>query len=97
MWMRALDAEAIKDLLRTGPCVFVVIDYLSAPLWIDPAECFQFWRIEVQAHLCDTERIYLNDYPTGYCYSASEWCLDSGDTAVVLQKHHRRRWYVPNV
>jgi len=48
--MRALDADAIKDLLRTGPCVFVVIDYLSAPLWIDPAECFQFWKSEVQAH-----------------------------------------------
>src|SRR4051812_26406943 len=87
-WVREVPAEAIKDLLRAGPCVFVVVDYLSARRWVDPAECFTFWKSEVQAHLCDAARPYREDYPDDYCYDASAWRLRSADTIIVLQLQH---------
>jgi hypothetical protein len=83
-----LNCEEIRGLLRSLPRRFVVADF--GPLqWIEAAECFTFWKHEVQDHICeDLHAIHLDDCPGGYCYAASRWLLASGETVIVLEKYH---------
>src|SRR5689334_14436009 len=86
---RDLSANDIRELLRKGTIRFVAAN-VGAPLWWVPqAECFSFWKSELQPHLADPDGEWdLDDYPRGYCYLASEWQMEDGTPVVVLECHH---------
>ena len=87
--IRSLTEDDIRSLLRSGKIQFVVVDVGAVPRWIQPNECFQFWKNEAQPRLAREARVILDDFPGGYCYFASPW--DGGDPAspiVVLEKQH---------
>jgi hypothetical protein len=79
---------AIRDLLRTGPVRFVVAD-VGAPLfWVPEADCFDFWKKEVQPHLAEPDqRAYLEQFPGEYLYFASQW-NDGASPIILLSKSH---------
>jgi hypothetical protein len=86
--VRDLNAGDITDLLRSGAVRFVVAD-LGAPYnWIPDDERFDFWKDEVKPHLADTESASLEDFPDEYCYFASEWKSNAGESIVLLSKAH---------
>ncbi len=39
-------------------------------------------------HLADTEPARLEDFPDEYCYFASEWKSNTGETIILLSKAH---------
>jgi hypothetical protein len=87
--IRSLTEDDIRSLLRSGTTQFVVVDVGASPCWIQPRECFQFWKNEAQPHLAREARVILEEFPDRYCYFASQW--DGGDPAspiVVLEKQH---------
>ena len=86
--IRDINAQAVRELLRDGRVRFVVADVGTALRWIPEAECFDFWKREVQPHLADLEqRVRLEDFPGEYCYFASRWD-DGGRPVVLLSKSH---------
>lgn len=87
---RRLDREAIRELMRRGPVHFVVAT-VGAPLrWISKDERFKFWQADVAVHLCETDRIFLDDFRDGVAYVASEWLVaeDARPPIVLLEVHH---------
>ena len=87
--IRSLTEDDIRSLLRSGNIQFVVVNVGASPCWIQPSECFQFWKNEAQPHLAREARVILEEFPDRYCYCASQW--DGGDPAspiVVLEKQH---------
>jgi len=88
--MEWLSTEDIRDLLRAGPVTFVVAD-VGAPLrWIETKDYLQFWKSEIKQHLTNSsEKLFLNDFPDSYCYSASRWeGTGLRYPVVLLEKHH---------
>lgn len=55
--------------------------------WIDDAERFRPWKVEVRIRIC-REPAYLEDYPGEYCYCASEWRAPDGEAIILLEKWH---------
>ena len=87
--IRSLPEDDIRSLLRSGNIQFVVVNVGASACWIQPSECFQFWKNEAQPHLAREARVILEEFPDRYCYFASQW--DGGDPAspiVVLEKQH---------
>ena len=86
---RDLSAEDLRELLRHDRVLFMVADIGAKPVWIPPGECFKFWKDEVQAHLADPQqRVFLDEFPDAFCYSASEWLTTDGPPVVVLERAH---------
>ena len=86
---KSLTDEDVRQLLRSGPVQFVVVDVGVAPRWIPASECFQFWKDEAKPHLASGARAYLDDSPDGCCYFASRWeGWESEAPIVVLEKQH---------
>jgi hypothetical protein len=86
---RDLSADAIRELLRTTAVRFVSVDVGSKPLWIPEAERFEYWKTEANPHLADpNSKIVLDNFPSDYCYIASEWQSPSGKIIIVLEKLH---------
>ena len=87
--VRDLSADDITILLRRGTVRFVVAD-IGGPLeWISPSNCYDFWKSEVREHLADpAEKAQSWEYPSGYCYFATEWSDGNTGTIVVLETHH---------
>ena len=56
--------------------------------WESEEERFTFWKSEVRPHIVEETRLYLEDYPGGYCYRASEWHLGNGNRVVLLEMYH---------
>jgi hypothetical protein len=81
-------AAAIRSLLRVGAVRFVVANIGASIRWVPEAECFDWWKQEVQPHLAEPNRpAPLEDFPGGYAYYASQW--DDGSTPfVLLSKAH---------
>lgn len=75
--------DSIRDLLRAGSVRFVVAD-VGAPLRRVPeAECFDEWKREIQPHLAEPDQaVYLEQFPGGYAYFASQW--DDGSSSIIL-------------
>jgi hypothetical protein len=46
--VRSLTEDDIRSLLRSGNIQFVVVNVGASPCWIQPGECFQFWKNEAQ-------------------------------------------------
>lgn len=85
---RTLTSPDIKEVLRRGGVHFVVANVGHPLNRVEDAEVFTFWKNEVHRHLYDESRPYLEDYPDGYFYWASEWPLPSGETIIVLEMEH---------
>lgn len=85
---RELTAEDIRAMLRQGAISFVVADCGLPLVWVAPANCYDFWKREVQPHLCGEAKAHLDDYPGGCFHSASEWQVGTSGQVVVLEKHH---------
>jgi hypothetical protein len=84
-----LSADDVRGLLRAGPVHFVVADGGKRPQWIPPRESYRYWKTEVQPHLASPDpRIYLEQFPDEYAYSATRWGEDAGVPIVVLEKQH---------
>ena len=81
---RWLGRDAIRELLRGRPVRFVVAN-LGHPLtWVPVAERFEFWRTDASLHVCDSERVDLDNFPGGAAYVASEWLSREGEQPIVL-------------
>jgi hypothetical protein len=84
-----LTEDDIRSLLRSGNIQFVIVNVGASSCWIQPSECFQFWKDELQPHLAREATVILEEFPDEYCYFASQW--DGGDPAspiVVIEKQH---------
>jgi hypothetical protein len=85
---RALNVEAVKELLRQGVYKIVVLGVHWDLTWIEGDEIFIRWKEELRDHLEDEARLYLEDYPGGYYHRASEWTLTSGETIILFEMYH---------
>jgi hypothetical protein len=82
---RGLSGQDIARLLRERQVEFAVADVGRPLLWIDPRDCYAFWKGEVRPHLAEPDsRIILDSFSSGYCYVASEWEDEVLGTSVVL-------------
>ena len=87
--LRYLDREELTQLLREGPVWFVVANVGHRPVWVELDQCFDFWKREVKPHLASPGiRIYLDQYPGEYAYSARRWSTHLTNPVVVLEKMH---------
>jgi hypothetical protein len=84
--------EGVRRLLRAGVVRFVVADPGLPLRWVPEAEHYAFWKGDVRPHIVDPSEgsFYLDDYPQGYAYVATEWrSAEAGaDAIVVLECHH---------
>jgi len=86
---RDLTAADIRELLRAGRVRFVVVNVGSPLRWVPEAECFSFWKAEVQTRVGDPfGEAALKDFPGEYFYFAAEWVLQNGSPLVVLECQH---------
>jgi hypothetical protein len=85
-----LSADEIANLLRSGRIQFIVADVGISPHWINPSDCYQFWKDEVRTHLAvSSEKASRKEFPDHYFYFASLWDnATSSIPLVVLEKHH---------
>jgi hypothetical protein len=83
-----VDEEEIRTMLKAGTLRFVVADCGQPLHWEGIESCWAFWTREVRGNLCFGESIDLARFPHGYCYTASEWHLATGERVVVLECHH---------
>lgn len=87
--LRELNASDITEMLRAGKVRFVVADVGSPLKWTPVDDCYSFWKAEVKNHLADpAAKNYLNNFPGGYCYFASEWESKGGGPVVLLTVRH---------
>ncbi len=70
---RDLSPEEIKTLIQQGRVEFVVADVGKGLEWVDPTDCFTFYKREIKPHLAGSSRIELEQFPGEYCYFASDW------------------------
>jgi hypothetical protein len=70
---RLLPKSEIAELLRDGPVEFALADVGEELQWINPRDCYVFWKSEVRSHLAEIgSPICLDRFPGGYCYTPSE-------------------------
>lgn len=87
--MRELAAADIRQLLQQGPAQFVVEEVGKPLRWIPLADCFSFWKANVQSHVATPGgSVYLSNYQGDYCYFASEWQVKSRSPLVLLTSTH---------
>ncbi len=88
--VRCLSKLDLRELVRLGAVTFYVAEGGGPLRRVEPAECFDFWKSEIEPHLVDPpeKRIYLDDYPDGYAYVASEWKTNDGTSVVLLEMYH---------
>ncbi|HEY2587623.1 MAG TPA: hypothetical protein VGI81_17890, partial [Tepidisphaeraceae bacterium] len=78
-----LGAETIRELLRSTKVRFVIANVGHELRWVAEADCFDFWKREVQPHLAESNgRIQLEQFPREYAYFASQW--DDGAAPIIL-------------
>ena len=86
--VRDLAAADLRDMLSAGRIRFVVAEVGTKLRWVPEADCFAFWKGEVESHLAAPEaKVSLGGFPDGYCYFAAEWAAAAGQV-VVLQRCH---------
>lgn len=78
----------IRKLLGNGPISFVVASLGQELNWIAKEDNFDFWKNEVIPHLANSDKINLDGFENGYCYSASEWKVSDGTILILLEMFH---------
>lgn len=85
---RRLARDDVRELLRRGPVQFVIANVGHEPRWIPLNECFDFWKRDAAAHVADSDRFSLDEFPASLAYVASEWLEANSSPIVVLEAHH---------
>jgi hypothetical protein len=86
---RSLSEREIVDLLRTVRPHFVVADVGETLRWVEPDDCYQFWKTEVKPHLAKpNSHFQLEDFPGQYCFAASDWGVLNAVPIIVLERFH---------
>ena len=87
---RDLTTTDILELIRSGRVRFVVADVGYPLKVVSLDDCYDFWKSDVKAHVCDHPETgcVLEDFPEEYFYLASEWDDGSDVPVVVLFKSH---------
>lgn len=90
--MRAgvVDADRIREILRTSNAPLVIASINEPLRWIESTGRFGAWKNEIQPRLvrANPDRIRLEDSPDCRCYVASEWRNSLGPVAILLEEHH---------
>jgi hypothetical protein len=87
--VRDLSKSDIGDLLRRGQVRFVVADIGGQLKWISRSDCYEFWKSEAKERVADpAEEIRSWEYPSGYCYLATEWVDKEENPVVLLEVYH---------
>ena len=86
---RYLSKRALREMLRKHPVEFYVAD-VGLPLRrVDVAKCYDFWKLDVKAHVVDDPESGFRLDGTGeYAYVASDWSGELQTPIVLLEKHH---------
>jgi hypothetical protein len=85
-----LGRDDVAGRLASTAVRFVVADVGHPLQWISPGDRFQFWKETVRPRVVDpqSDGVRLEDYPGEYCFLASEWRTEAGDTVVLLESYH---------
>jgi hypothetical protein len=84
----ALNRDAIRKLLAQGPVRFVLAFGAQPLRWIPLHDRFAFWKGDAAIHLAEADSFYLDDFPDGLAYRASEWIVPDGEAPIVLLEAH---------
>jgi hypothetical protein len=75
--MAYVDAEEIRERLRSGNAQLLIADLGSGLVRVDGPDAFALWKNELLPRLVSPEKFEegftLEDYPDHYCYVASVW------------------------
>jgi hypothetical protein len=84
---REVGPDDVAALLHSGTPV-VVADVGEPLRWMGGVEAQAWWRAEAEPRLWppDQPRAYLEDYPDGRAWRASEW--RDGSRVLVFEAHH---------
>ncbi|MBX9569600.1 MAG: hypothetical protein K2X77_11925 [Candidatus Obscuribacterales bacterium] len=88
---RNLSAGDIADLLRADRVELAVADCGMPLKRISKDGIFNFWKSDAKKRIVapTQEKIIPEQYPSGYCYVASEWLSEDETTLVLLlEKYH---------
>lgn len=86
--VRNLDQNNLAELLRARPIPFVIADVGKKLVWIPTQDRFDFWKT-VRPQIGDSSGpIYLEQFRSKTAYTASEWRGRTGESLIVLEKHH---------
>jgi hypothetical protein len=85
---RALRSGDIAGMLRQRVIRFVVANCGDPLTWIQPEQCYDYWKTEVKPRLVETEMFDQEAFPGAYCYVASEWTDGQPSPLVLLEMYH---------
>ncbi|MGV3551132.1 hypothetical protein [Rhizobium sp.] len=86
-YVRLLEVEDIKDLLRDGVRRLVEYDMAGGLRLIPPSECFEYWKW-ARPHLVQDGKPYLEDYPGSFFLAPYEWRGHDGERMIVFARYH---------
>jgi hypothetical protein len=89
MQLAELGEDGVRTHLRLG--AQGVLASIGKPLrWLRDAEFFEWWKSEGRPRLVapKVNAVRLDDFPGGRCWSAREWRLADGSTAILFEEHH---------
>lgn len=89
---RYVGVAQIANHLRQGDVRFVVANGGDRLNWVSHENVYRFWKEEVKPHLVEPESVEegfrLEDYPSEYCFTASEWKGPGQLIVILLEKYH---------
>jgi hypothetical protein len=86
--LRNLDRANLADILLSRSIQFVVADCGLKLKWIPTQEQVELWK-KVEPQIADPLKpIHLDRFPNEIAYVASEWHGHSGQSLILLEKHH---------
>jgi hypothetical protein len=83
---RQVGAERIKEILRKRTAVFARADIGFPLTWYRGPDAAAFWRV-AKPNLSEGAAAYLDQFPGGFCYFATEWASAHGPV-VSFEKSH---------
>jgi hypothetical protein len=87
-YARDLTEADIRTLLQATPVRFVIADVGKPLQWVQVSECFRFWKTQVRSRVAGATQVFLDDFPGGHCYFASEWQGSDRLPIVLLSLAH---------
>jgi hypothetical protein len=89
MQLAGVGEDGVRTQLRLG--AHGVVASVGKPLrWLRGAEFAEWWKSEARPRLVapEVDSFRLEDFPGERCWSASEWRLVDGSTAILFEEHH---------
>ena len=86
---RYLPRKELVEFLKEHPVEFVVANPGHKLRWIPKSECWEYWKNEFKPHIIESfDKIYLDEYPNGLGYGASEWQGEIQTPIILLEAYH---------